>query len=71
MKGNMMTDREETFRHYLTSITEAYLENAILEMHRMVSDAIADYAKDNITYKQLYVIKAIVATFTIASMQEA
>ena len=70
MKGNMMTDREETFRHYLTSITEAYLENAILEMHRTVSDAIADYAKDNITYKQLYVIKAIVATFTIASMYE-
>ena len=63
-----MTDREETFRHYLTSITEACLENAILEVHRMVSDAIADYAKDNITYKQLYVIKAIVAIFTIASM---
>ena len=68
MRENMKTDREETFRHYLTSITEAYLENAILEMHRMVSDAIVDYAKDNITYKQLYVIKAIVATFTIASM---
>ena len=70
MRENMKTDREETFRHYLTSITEAYLENAILEMHRMVSDAIVDYAKDNITYKQLYVIKAIVATFTIASMYE-
>lgn len=68
MRENMKTDMEETFRHYLTSITEAFLGNDISELHRMAHDAIDDYAKDNITYKQLYVIKAIVATFTIASM---
>lgn len=62
--------REETFRHYLTSITEAFLENDISELHRMAYDAASDYVKDNITYKQLYVIKAIVATFTIASIYE-
>ena len=66
----MATDREETFRHYLISITEAFLENNISELHRMAVGAIVDYAKDNITYKQLYVIKAIAATFTIASMNE-
>lgn len=66
----MKTTREETFRHYLTSITEAFLENDISELHRMAYDAASDYVKDNITYKQLYVIKAIVATFTIASIYE-
>lgn len=61
-------ESNERFRHYLTSITEAYLEIAISEMHRIEHDAIADYIKDNITYTQLYVIKAIVSIFTIASM---
>ena len=63
-------ESNERFRHYLTSITEAFLANDISELHRMADDAIADYAKDNITYKQLYVIKSIVATFTIAAMYE-
>lgn len=66
----MKMTREETFRHYLTSITEAFFENDISELHRMAYDAASDYAKDNIAYKQLYVIKAIVATFTIASIYE-
>ena len=61
-------ESNERFRHYLTSIIEAFLDNNISELHRMEHDAIADYIKDNITYKQLYVIKAIVTTFTIASM---
>lgn len=70
MRENMKTDREETFRHYLNSITEAFLQNNISELHRMEFDATSDYAKDSITYRQLYVINAIVATFTIASMYE-
>lgn len=61
-------ESNERFRHYLTSITEAYLEIAISEMHRIEYDATVDYAKDNITYTQLYLIRAIVAIFTIASM---
>lgn len=63
-------ESNEMFRRYLTSITDAFLDNDISELHHMSHDAMADYAKDNITYKQLYVIKAIVATFTIASMYE-
>lgn len=70
MRENMKTDREETFRHYLTSITEAFLEDDASDVRHMATNAIVDYAKDNITYKQLYVIKAIVATFTLASMYE-
>ena len=61
-------ESDKRFRYYLTSINEAFLVNDISDLHRMEHDAIADYIKDNITYKQLYVIKAIVTTFTIASM---
>ena len=63
-------ESNERFRRYLTSITEAFLDNNISDLHCMEHDAIADYVKDNITYKQLYVIKAIVVTFTIASIYE-
>ena len=60
-------ESNERFRHYITSITEALLDNNISELHRMADDANSDYARDNITYKQLYVIKLIVATFIIAT----
>lgn len=56
----------ERFRHYLNSITEAFLEDDEPDLHLMAQDAIIDYARDNITYKQLYVIKSLVAIFTLA-----
>ena len=39
-------------------------------LHLMAREAFLDYAKDNITYKQLYVINSLGEIFTSASMNE-
>ena len=63
-------ENEKRFRFYLYSIVDAFLENDMPRLHLMAREAFLDYAKDNITYKQLYVINSLGEIFTSASMNE-
>ena len=55
--------------HYLNQIADAIAENDMIELHLITSKAIDDYTSDNITYKELYVIKAMVAIGIVASIR--
>ena len=56
-------------RHYLNRIADAIVENDMIELHVITNEAVEDYISDNITYKELYVIKAMTAIGTVASIK--
>ena len=58
-------------RNYLNRIADAIVENDINELHIIMLDAVADYTSDNITYKELYVIRAMNDIGTIASIRNS
>lgn len=58
-------------RNYLNRMTDAIVENDIRELHIITLEAVADYTSDNITYKELYVIRAMNDIGTIASIRNS
>ena len=56
-------------RHYLNRIVDAIVENDMIELNFITTEAIEDYATDYITHKELYVIKSMAAIGTLASIR--
>ena len=58
-------------RYYLRRIADAIVENDIKELHLITEEATVDYTSDNITFKELHVIKAMADIGIVASIRNS